>query len=69
MPLKREPNLKDPDGLYAAILDTHADLSESESVALNARLVLLLANHIGEEAVVREALALARQSIDEAASR
>ena len=67
MPLKREPNLKDPDGLYAAILDAHADLSESESVALNARLVLLLANHIGEEAIVREALALARQSIDEAA--
>ena len=29
MPLKREPNLKDPDGLYAAILDTHADLSLS----------------------------------------
>jgi len=42
-------------------------LSESESVALNARLVLLLANHIGEEEVVREALVLARQSIDEPA--
>ena len=68
MPLKREPNLNDPDGLYAAILDAHSDLSEAESVALNARLVLLLANHIGEEDVVREALALARQSIDAAAS-
>jgi hypothetical protein len=67
MPLNREPNLQDPDGLYAAILETHADLSESESVALNARLVLLLANHIGDDSVVREALALARQSIDEKA--
>ena len=60
MPLKREPNLKDPDGLYAAILDAHADLSESESVALNARLVLLLANHIGSHAVLEQALRLAR---------
>ena len=65
MPLIREPNLKDPDGLYAAILDAHADLSEKESIALNARLVLLLANHIGDEEVVREALTIAHQSIDE----
>ena len=67
MPLKREPNLPDPDCLYAAIVEAHADLSESESVALNARLVLLLANHIGDESVVREALTLARQSIDQSA--
>jgi hypothetical protein len=65
MPLKREPNLKDPDGLYAAIIEAHADLSEKESIALNARLVLLLANHIGDEEVVREALVIAHQSIDE----
>ena len=68
MPLKREPNLPDPDGLYAAIVEAHADLSELESVALNARLVLLLANHIGDESVVREALTLARQSIDQSAA-
>jgi hypothetical protein len=64
MALIREPNLRDPDGLYAAIVDAHGDLSESESKALNARLVLLLANHIGDEAVVLEALALARQALD-----
>jgi hypothetical protein len=64
MALKREPNLKDPDGLYAALIDAHGDLSEAESKALNARLILLLANHIGDEAVVREALEVARQSID-----
>ena len=63
MALNREPNMKDPDRLYAAIIDAHAGLSEAESTALNARLVLLLANHIGEEAILREALAVARKSI------
>jgi hypothetical protein len=52
MALKRNPNVADPDGLYAAIIDAHADLSEAESVALNACLVLLLANHIGDPAVL-----------------
>ena len=63
MPLKRDPNVADPDGLYAAIIDAHADLTEAESVAFNARLVLLLANHIGDPAVLAEALAVARKSI------
>jgi len=63
MPLKRDPNVADPDGLYAAIIDAHADLTEAESVALNARLVLLLANHISDAAVLAEALAVARTSI------
>ena len=61
--LNREPNVEDPDGLYAAILDAHADLSEPDSAALNARLVLLLANHIGDAAMVLEALAIARTSL------
>ena len=65
MALKRDPNIQDPDELYAAIIEAHSDLSESESMALNARLVLLLANHIGDAAVVREAIAVARKSIDE----
>lgn len=63
MALKREPNVPDPDGLYAAIIDAHAGLTDAESVALNARLVLLLANHIGDAGVLREALATARTSI------
>ncbi len=56
MHLKREPNVGDFDALYAAVIEAHSDLSESESAALNARLVLLLANHIGDEAVLREAI-------------
>ena len=63
MPLQREANSKDPDGLYAAIIEAHAGLSDADSAALNARLVLLLANHIGDESVVREALDVARKSI------
>lgn len=63
MPLMKQPHLADPDGLYAAILEAHADLSEHESAALNARLVLLLANHIGSAEIVHEALATARKSL------
>jgi hypothetical protein len=57
--LRTEPNLADADGLYAELLRAHEGLSEAESAALNARLVLVLMNHAGEDAA-REALALAR---------
>ncbi len=60
MALKRDANVHDSDALYAAIIDAHAGLSLQDSAALNARLVLLLANHIGDSSVVREALATAR---------
>ena len=63
MALPREANSKDPDALYAAIIEAHAGLSDADSAALNARLVLLLANHIGDESVLREALEVARKSI------
>jgi uncharacterized protein DUF2783 len=63
MALRRESNLADPDIFYTALIDAHADLTEAESQALNARLVLLLANHIGELAVLREAIATARKSV------
>ena len=58
--LIRDPNLRDPDGFYAALMEAHRDLDEAASRRLDARLVILLANHIGDEAVLREALALAR---------
>ncbi|HKD57384.1 MAG TPA: DUF2783 domain-containing protein [Hyphomicrobiaceae bacterium] len=63
MPLMKQAHVDDPDGLYAAILEAHTDLSEDESAALNARLVLLLANHIGSADIVREALNTARKSL------
>jgi hypothetical protein len=63
MALKRDPNIADPDGIYTALIEAHAGLKEAESLALNARLILLLANHIGDAEVLREAVATARKSI------
>ena len=63
MGLNQGVNVADPDGLYAAILEAHSGLSHEESVALNARLVLLLANHIGDKMVLEEAIAAARKSL------
>lgn len=60
MALNTEPNLPDPDGFYEALMDLHQGLSPEESAALNARLVLLLANHIGDQTVLTEALSAAR---------
>ncbi len=63
--LNIEPNFDDADAFYAALIDAHRGLSEAQSTALNARLILLLANHIGAGSVLRDALDKARQSIDE----
>jgi hypothetical protein len=54
------PNLRDPDAAYAALLAAHKGLSEAESHALNARLVLILMNHVGDMAALKQALDLAR---------
>lgn len=60
MPLVTTPNIPDPDGFYAELLAAHQGLTEAQSHALNARLVLVLANHAGDREVLRQALALAR---------
>lgn len=54
------PNIADADAFYASLLAAHRGLTEAESHALNARLVLVLANHIGDRKVLELALALAR---------
>lgn len=54
------PNLTRPDESYAQLIATHDGLSEAESHALNARLILILMNHIGDHAVLAEAMRLAR---------
>ena len=60
MSLITTPHLDAPDDFYEALIDNHRDLSAEQSHAMNARLVLLLANHIGDGAVLREALSAAR---------
>ena len=62
MPLTIEPNIESPDSFYEALIETHRDLTEPQSHALNARLVLLLANHIGRLDVLQQALKAARDS-------
>ncbi len=54
------PNIPETDAFYASLLAAHRGLTEAESHALNARLVLVLANHIGDRKVLELALALAR---------
>ena len=60
MTLNTTPNLEAPDDFYEALIEAHRDLDNAASHALNARLVLLLANHIGSLAVLQQALAAAR---------
>ncbi|MBW7860736.1 MAG: DUF2783 domain-containing protein [Rhodocyclaceae bacterium] len=51
------------DDFYELLIDTHRDLSDEQSALLNARLILLLANHIGDLDVLREAMHLAREGV------
>ena len=61
MTLVTTPNLDAPDEFYEALIDAHRELPGDQSQALNARLVLLLANHIGSFSVLKRALDAARQ--------
>ena len=56
------------DDVYAALINAHADLTEDQSRRLDLRMILLLANHIGDEAVITEALRRAREGLGSAAS-
>lgn len=64
-----DPNLAQVDDVYQWLVDAHAGLSDADSMRLNARLVLLLANHIGDPQVVREAIACAASAREEGASQ
>ena len=74
MSLNLKPNFFEPgkryfraytpgDDFYEALIDTHRDLTDEQSAMVNAKLVLLLANHIGDISVLREAMAIARQDV------
>lgn len=51
------------DDFYEALIDTHLGLSDEQSAMVNAKLILLLSNHIGDIAVLREAMKLAREGV------
>lgn len=61
--INTDRNLVDPDRVYAAIIDAHRDLDDAQSADFNAALVLILANHIGDDEAVIEALELARKTL------
>ena len=61
--LNTEPNIDAPDDFYQELIDLHRDLTDQQSALVNAKLVLLLANHIGDRAVLREAMAAAREDV------
>ncbi|WP_299736747.1 DUF2783 domain-containing protein [uncultured Roseobacter sp.] len=60
MTLNLTPNIADPDDFYDALLAAHEGLDKAQSDALNARLILVLANHIGDRETLFEALQTAR---------
>lgn len=72
MPLNLKPNFNEPgkryfrayspgDDFYEMLIETHRDLTDEQSALVNSRLILLLANHIGDLSVLREALKIARE--------
>ena len=58
--MKTQLNLQDADGFYEQLLDAHAGLDEEKSALLNARLILLLANQVGDAKVLKECVEAAR---------
>jgi hypothetical protein len=74
MSLNLQPNLSEPgkryfqtftpgDDFYEALIETHRDLTDEQSSLVNAKLILLLANHVGDLSVLREAMQIARQGV------
>jgi hypothetical protein len=61
--LSTSSNFANPDAAYRMIVETHRGLSDEDSAALDAALVLLLANHIGDLNVLKEALEQAAQTL------
>ena len=62
MPLNRQPNIPGPDSFYEEMIAAQRDLSDQQADMMLAKLALILANHVGDRAVLSEALALARQN-------
>ena len=61
MALSTQSNFADPDAAYRLIVEAHRGISDAQSADLDAALVLILANHIGDIDVLHEAIMLARR--------
>ena len=69
MALSTSSNFAAPDDAFRAIVEAHRGLSEAQSADLDAALVLILANHIGDLEVLHEAIALARRRMIDASQQ
>ena len=63
MTLNLELNIASPDDFYQELIDLHRDLTDEQSATVNAKLILLLSNHIGDMEVLRTAMAAAREDV------
>jgi hypothetical protein len=61
-----EPNIERPDDFYEALIEAHRGLTGQQSATLNAKLILLLANQVGDLGVLRAAIAKARDGLEPA---
>jgi hypothetical protein len=69
MTLSTTSNFSDPDTAYRLVVEAHRGLSDEDSVSLDTALVLILANHIGDAEVLREAIALAKRQLGYASDK
>ncbi len=67
-PLNTEP-AADPDAIYQLLVEAHRDLTAEQSRMVNSKLILLLANHIGDPTLIAAAVAAAREGVLEAPGR
>lgn len=69
MTLSTQSNFSDPDTAYRLVVEAHRGLRDEDSVSLDTALVLILANHIGDAEVLREAIALAKRQLSNATDK
>ncbi len=62
MPLNRQPNIADADGFYQELIESQRELNDEQADMMTTKLVLILANHVGDRKLLREAIALARDN-------
>jgi Protein of unknown function (DUF2783) len=69
MALSTKTNFADPDAAYRLIVEAHRGISDEQSASLDAALVLILANHVGDLEVLSEAIALAKRRLVDASQQ
>jgi len=63
LPAQALPSFQDADAFYERLLDAHAGLTSTQSELLNARLILLLAHRVGDDRVLAQCIAAARDGV------